>query len=64
LNDLSSGNPIAETTVTVKGDEDFSATQPLREYDVYLLALAPEQQWSANFAISPPVVFKNLGIYT
>jgi hypothetical protein len=41
LNDLSSGKPVDETTVTTKGDEGFSTTQPLRENDVCLFALAP-----------------------
>jgi hypothetical protein len=41
LNDFSSGKPVDETTVTIKDDEGFSTTQPLRETDVCLLAFAP-----------------------
>jgi hypothetical protein len=43
LSDQSSGDPVAETTVIVRGDKVFSSPYPLRGSSVYLLAAAPEQ---------------------
>ncbi len=44
LKNLSTGKPVSETTVTIGTDGTFKTTVPIREDDVYFLALSPEQK--------------------